>query len=224
MKTSPELLAKAFGLGELPPDLGARYNIAPSQDVLAVPNQGPPHAEVFRWGLVPYWAKDAAVGNKLANARGESLAEKPSFREALRRRRCLVLADGFYEWRTDGTGKTPYHFRLPDGAPFAMAGLWETWRAPGSPPDAPRLHTCCLITTDANAVVGQLHDRMPVILPPEDWARWLQPGQVEPAEVTPLLRPYAGAMEAVQVSRYVNRAGQEGPQCIEPAPTTGLLL
>lgn len=222
-KTPPLELAKAFELAETPPDLGPRYNIAPSLDVLVVANrEGPRLAEPMRWGLVPYWATDPGIGNKLANARCETLAEKPSFREALRRRRCLVLADGFYEWRSEGRVKSPYWFHLADERPFALAGIWETWR-PKDQPDAERLLSCCLITTDANAVVGDVHDRMPVILHPDDYARWLQPEPVAAVDLQPLLRPFAdAALVATPVSRFVNDARNEGPRCLEPAGPVGL--
>lgn len=227
-KTTPQELAEAFALAEPPPDLGERYNIAPSLDILAIPNlPGPRHAEAFRWGLVPFWARDPSIGNRAANARAETVADKPTFREAVQRRRCLVLADGFYEWRTDGKKKTPYWFHRPDQKPFAMAGLWETWRAP----DGERLQTVCLITTDANAVVAPVHDRMPVLLLPQDWDHWLDPTPLPPQQVTPLLRPApADFLQARPVSRFVSSAANEGPRCLgpaesdEPTPKPGLLI
>lgn len=222
-KTSPDELARAFELAQLPPDLGLRYNIAPSLSVLAVPHQAPRHAEVFRWGLVPAWADDPAIGQRLANARSETAAEKPAFRDALRKRRCLVLADGFYEWKTAGNHKLPFYFTLRDGAPFAMAGLWEVWRPTpdrAGPNAGDALHTTCLLTTDANAVVGEVHDRMPVILPPSAWSTWLDPELHDPARLQPLLRPLTELdLVANRVSRYVNSAAHEGPACI--APDTG---
>lgn len=218
-KTPTEQLASAFALTQAPPDLGLRYNIAPSLPVLAIPNRSPRHAEIFRWGLVPAWAKDPSIGQRLANARSETAATKPAFREALRQRRCLVLADGFYEWKTAGNHKLPFYFSLRDGAPFAMAGLWEVWRPKLRVDERldTALHTTCLLTTDANPVVADVHDRMPVILPREAWSLWLDPDVHDPALLQPLLRPLADAeLVATRVSRHVNSAGHEGPGCIAP--------
>ncbi|MSP90824.1 MAG: SOS response-associated peptidase [Myxococcales bacterium] len=222
LKTPAAELAAAFDLIEPPPDLGPRYNIAPSLDLVAVTNADPRRARLLRWGLVPYWADDPAIGNRLANARADSVAIKPSFREALKRRRCLVLADGFYEWQAAGKdGKRPFWFHLRSGAPFALAGLWETWVPPGTPTaerDLAALHTCCLVTTEPNAVVAQVHDRMPVIVDPTDFGRWLQPEPVSIGDVGNLLRPFAAdKMAAREVTRYVNTAANEGPRCLEPA-------
>jgi len=227
LKTSPADLMRAFGLLEPPPDLGARYNIAPSLDILAIPNRGPRHAEVFRWGLVPSWAKDPSIGHKLSNARAESALEKPSFRQALHKRRCLVPVDGFYEWRTEGKRKTPFYFSRHDGQPLALAGLWEVWRPPLAANDEGprdpqrsldangRLWSVCLLTTDANAVVADLHDRMPVVVQPADFERWLDPA-LDGAAVRELLRPLpAELLGAREVSRFVNNARNEGPQCLE---------
>lgn len=218
-KTSPDELVRAFALAEAPPDLGQRYNIAPSLPVLAVPNHGPRHAEVFRWGLVPAWAGDPSIGQRLANARSETVADKPAFREAVRKRRCLLLADGFYEWKTAGRDKLPFYFTLRSGAPFAIAGLWEVWHPKMSGPTelGEALHTTCLLTTDANAVVGEVHDRMPVILPPEAWALWLDRDLRDVERLRPWLRPLADAdLVATRVSRHVNSAAHEGPECIRP--------
>lgn len=244
-KTPAAQLAEVFGLDSAPPELGPRYNIAPTLDILAVPNlQGPRHAEAFRWGLVPSWAPDPSVGNRLVNARAETVSQKPSFRQALQRRRCLVLADGFYEWRTDPRGKTPFHYQMKDGKPFALAGLWEVWQGPprssdpgaqpletNEPPpeaNAPRdpatskamdgrRWTVCLLTTDANPLVAEIHDRMPVLLAPEDWNRWLDPAPVGPDALNDLLRPFpADAMAGFEVDPFVNKARNEGPQCVQP--------
>ena len=169
-----------------------------------------------------------SIGQRLANARSETAADKPAFREALRKRRCLVLADGFYEWKTAGNHKLPFYFALRDGAPFAMAGLWEVWHPSGGDGLASdtALHTTCLLTTDANPVVAEVHDRMPVILPRAAWAQWLDPELQDPAQLQPLLRPLADdGLVATRVSRYVNAAGHEGPACIAPdAGPQGWLL
>jgi putative SOS response-associated peptidase YedK len=228
LKTPADELAAAFELLEPPPDLGPRWNIAPSLDVLAVTSSAPRKARLLRWGLVPFWAADPKIGNRMANARADTLAEKPSFREALKRRRCLVLADGFYEWQAVKGGKRPFWFTLRGGGPFALAGLWETWLPRGTPAlerDAQALHTCCLITTEANAVVGAVHDRMPVILDREDWPRWLDPRPLAAGDVLPLLQPFPPArMTATEVGRFVSDARNEGPRCVEPAVAAGGLL
>ncbi len=225
LKSTPQQLAETFDLAELPADLGPRYNIAPSLEILAVPNEPVRKAELFRWGLVPRWAADPSIGNRLINARIESVTQKPAFREAARLRRCLVLADGFYEWRTSSQGKTPFHFHLPSEKPFGLAGLWETWTPRGTPPgQAAQLHTCCLLTTAAQGVVAPVHDRMPILVAPEHIARWLDPRPLAPEELLEVLDASAAlALQATQVSRYVNVATHEGPQCIEPAMSTGFL-
>jgi putative SOS response-associated peptidase YedK len=197
----------------------ARYNIAPTQDVAAVRVRpdvaaGRRHLAWLRWGLIPSWAKDAAIGNRMINARAETVAEKPAFRTPLARRRCLVLADGFYEWQKAGTKKQPYFIRMADERPFAFAGLWESWEGP----DHALVESCTIITTEANALVRPVHDRMPVILARDDYERWLDPAVRDAAALVPLLRPYpAEAMSATPVSAFVNSPAHDGPQCIEPA-------
>jgi len=203
-----------------------RFNIAPTEDVPVIPNDGSRRVQFFRWGLVPRWAKDPAVGNRMINARSETIAEKPSFRDAFRKRRCLILADGFYEWRTNpgSKTKTPIHIRLRNGKPFAFAGLWETWTrkdgqdpggksaAPSKIRDAPEpygpgrpLRTCTIITTESNELMKQFHHRMPVILPAEHYDLWLSEEPVEPGILQPLLVPYpAEEMVAYPVSTAVN--------------------
>ena len=194
-----------------------RYNVAPTQDVLVVTQNGARHLQSYHWGLIPSWAKDAAIGNKMINARAETLAEKPAFRTALSRRRCLIPADGFYEWQDAPAGvkapKTPMHIRLKDGGLFAFAGLWDEWHAPeGSP-----LRSCTIITTSPNAVAAPIHDRMPVILRPEDEARWLDRAVTSATDLLPLLASYpADAMEAYAVSRQVNAPTVDDPGLIAP--------
>lgn len=214
LTVSPEQLQDQFGLAEPPPaDLGPRYNIAPSQAVAVITNSPQRKLEIFQWGLIPSWAKDPKIGNKLINARAETLAEKPSFRTALKRRRCLVVADGFYEWKKEGSRKTPMYITLDDGRPFGFAGLWEIWQ----PPDGSLLKTCTIITTEPNALTGQIHNRMPAILPPEDYDAWLQPGEAPAETLLPLLRPYdARHMKAVPVSTRVNRPEFDSPECVLP--------
>lgn len=209
-----ETIAEHFGL-EAVPDLAPRFNIAPTQAAPVVrwsPAAAAPALDFLRWGLVPAWAKDAAGAGRLINARAETAADKPSFRVALRRRRCLVPADGFYEWRAEGGAKQPYHIARPDHAPFAFAGLWERWTK-GSEP----LETFTILTTDANAALRPLHDRMPVILDPADYDLWLDPSATDPALVEPLLGPLPDdALTFVAVGRAVNTVGHDDPSLIVP--------
>lgn len=192
-----------------------RYNIAPSQLVSVVPNREERQIESFRWGLVPSWAKDPAIGNRMINARAETLADKPSFRTAYRRRRCLVLADGFYEWRSvpGSKRKTPYYIRLDSQDPFAFAGLWETWRGP----DGDWIPSCTIITTQPNELIEPIHNRMPAILPPDHYSLWLDPAELQPSVLDPLLGPYpASEMTAFPVSTLVNDPRNDLAQCIAP--------
>ena len=192
-------------------DLQPRYNIAPTQDIAAV-REGEAGRELtlLRWGLVPFWAKDPSIGNRMINARAETVAEKPSFRAAFRHRRCLVLADGFYEWKKEAAGKTPYLISLASGEPFALAGLWEHWKAKESDET---IDSATLITTEANSFMNQLHHRMPVILEPTTAERWLAGDDDVLDEVT-----QAGLrLRAWPVDRRVNNARNEGEELIEPA-------
>ena len=216
LTVDPTQLIEQFGLAGPPPAaLGPRYNVAPTQPVAVIANtDGPRHLELFQWGLIPSWAKDAKIGNSLINARAETLAEKPAFRTALKRRRCLVLADGFYEWQKLGSRKQPQYIQLKDGRPFAFAGLWESWRPA---PDAPPLHTCTIITTEPNSLMAEIHNRMPVILSPADYAAWLTPGELPAVEALALLHSYpAEAMQARPVSTAVNSPARDEPACILP--------
>lgn len=211
-----EQLELAFPWITPPAELASRYNIAPSQEVAVVPNKGEDRLEFFRWGLIPSWAKDPKIGNRMINARAETLADKPSFRAAYRRRRCLVLADGFYEWQKapGRRTKTPYYLRMKSGAPFCFAGLWETWSAP----DGSVVPSCTVITTRPNALVKPIHNRMPVILPQEAYRQWLDPAEQPPARLQPLLRPYpAEEMTAHPVSTLVNSPQNDLPDCIVAA-------
>jgi putative SOS response-associated peptidase YedK len=193
-----------------------RYNIAPTQAVAVVrAPAGSHHRELafLRWGLIPSWATDPAIGNRLINARAETVAEKPAFRSAFRQRRCLVLADGFYEWQRQGNKKQPYYFRMRDGQPFAFAGLWERWEDQGKP-----VETCTLLTTEANDVLRPVHERMPVILEPDTHDRWLDPAVQKAELLKPLLHPYRSeAMIGYPVSALVNNPRNESPKCVEPA-------
>lgn len=193
-----------------------RYNIAPTQDVPAVVARrqgGGRQLRLFRWGLIPSWAKDPEIGNRLINARGETVAEKASFRGPLARRRCLILADGFYEWQKVRGGKQPHHIRMRDGSAFAMAGLWDHWTSP----DGSEIESCTILTTTPNEMLEQIHNRMPVILSPKDYGLWLDP-QVRPSPAMhALLRPFpAEEMEARAVSKFVNNPGNDSQECIRP--------
>lgn len=215
MTLEAEDLEAAFPDFKPPAEWRPRYNIAPTQPVPVVINDGQQRITFLQWGLVPAWAKDPAMGNRLINARAETLAEKPSFRAAYRQRRCLILADGFYEWRVEPgqRGKTPLAIRLRSGAPFAFAGLWEVWH----PDDTPLL-TCTLITTEPNALLAPIHNRMPVILPRSAYAGWLDPAERAPHDLQSLLTPYpAEEMIAYPVSTRVNDPANEDPACIAPA-------
>ena len=211
-----QTLAGQFGFSAPETELNPRYNIAPGQHapvVLLDPETGARSLRLMRWGLVPFWAKDEKIGNRLINARGETLHEKPSFKNALKRRRCLVLADGFYEWTGVPGGKQPYYIRLRSGRAFAFAGLWERWDRKD---DTDPLHTFVVVTTQPNDVVRSLHDRMPVMLRADDEDRWLDP-EAELDDLNLLLKPYsAEQMEAFPVSKQVNSFQHDIPQCILP--------
>ncbi len=199
-----------------------RYNLAPTQLMPVVINDGERMLDAYRWGLIPSWAKDAALGSKLINARGETVAEKPSFRSALKRRRCLVLVDGWYEWKQSTKPKTPYHFRRQDGRPMAFAGLWEEWTAPDT---GEVVRSCTVITTGPNRLMAPIHDRMPVILPPEAQALWLRPEPQEASLLQPLLVPNEDEpLEVWEVSRVVNSPTNDVAACVERVASQASLL
>jgi putative SOS response-associated peptidase YedK len=213
--TPREELAAAFR-AELGSALEPAYNVAPGQEVLAVrfhPKTGERTLDDLRWGLVPFFAKDAKIGWKTINARAESVDSAASYRNAFLKRRCLIVADGFFEWKTQGKKKQPYAIALPTRKPFALAGLWEAWRDPDS---GAWLRTCSIVTTAANATVGQIHDRMPVILDEEDHARWLGEVPADAHDLKGLLRPYSGELVMWPVSARMNKSEVEGPELIEP--------
>ena len=199
-------------------ELTPRYNIAPSQTVPVVRNEGSGrHLALHRWGLVPAWAKDPKTGYRMINARAETVAEKPAFRTAFRRRRCLIPATGFYEWKAVQGGKQPYHIRISEGRLFAFAGLWERW----TNPEGGILESCTIIVTSANEAVSPIHDRMPVIPDPADYVLWLDPDVDDPVELLPLLRPCpAHWLESYPVTKAMGNPGYDGPECIEPIETT----
>jgi putative SOS response-associated peptidase YedK len=215
--TAPgEIVAEIFELVDVPPIL-PRYNLAPTQEaaVVRIVKPGAPRTlAALRWGLIPYWAQDPAIGNRMINARAESVAEKPAYRDSFRRRRCLVPADGFYEWKKlDAKTKQPYLIHRQDRRPFAFAGLWSSWRSPESGP----LETFTILTTSPNDLMRRLHDRMPVILDPRDYAAWLDPANRDAAHLQSLLAPAPdGGWQATPVSRAVNHPAHDAPDCIEP--------
>ncbi len=189
----------------------ARYNIAPQQNVLTVMRDETTHLDLLRWGLIPSWAREESIGSKMINARAETLAEKPSFKRLLHSKRCLLVADGFYEWKKEQGGKTPMYITLRDKEPFAFAGLWDTWRDA----DGQQIRTCTIITTEANELVASIHNRMPVILPSKVQEEWLDPSLHDDRILLPLLAPYpAEEMSARPVSRLVNNPRYEGAELI----------
>jgi putative SOS response-associated peptidase YedK len=209
----PDAVAKALGYIDRP-NFPPRYNIAPTQPIAVVlAEKGVRRFVLMRWGLIPSWVKDEKSFPLLINARGETLAGKPAFRNAFRRRRCLVPADGFYEWRRDGKARTPFHIRRPDRGLLAFAALWETWIAG----DGSEIDTACIVTTTANGIVSAVHDRMPVIIDSADAAVWLDADQADSAAAAHLIRPAnENALEIVAVNRAVNKAGSEGPELLDP--------
>ena len=224
-----EALRKHFGADdEL--DWDPRYNVAPGQDVAAIhqdPVQPNRHISLLRWGLIPFWAKDANTGYKLINARSEGAAEKPAYGEALRSRRCLIAADGFYEWKKIGKEKQPYCFTLAEESIFAFAGIWDRWRSP----EGKTIESCSILTTSANELVQDVHSRMPVIIAPEEYDLWLDPGFKDVAGIAELLVPFASAaMKRFPVSTRVNSVKFDDPECAvalsrnTKVPVSGLMF
>ena len=216
--SSTETIADQFGVPAnrttgMPPSV-PRYNIAPTQPVMAVrlDQSGQRELTFFQWGLVPSWSKDVRIGSRMINARSETVAEKPSFRNAFKRRRCLIPADGFYEWQKLEDRKQPMFIQAADKRPFGFAGLWEIW----SSPDGDQLQTCTILTTSPNEMMAQIHNRMPVIVEPEDFDLWLEPGP-DPSQAMHLFRPYpAHKMAAYPVSTFVNNPRNDAPEAIAP--------
>ncbi|MBI4595851.1 MAG: SOS response-associated peptidase [Candidatus Tectomicrobia bacterium] len=194
-------------------EIGPRYNIAPNNIVLAIVNGTKRQLKLFRWGLIPSWAKEAVIGHKMINARAETLATKPSFKKALRKQRCLILADGFYEWRKEGRNKWPVYYQLKSTELFAFAGLWDSWTSAAGD----RIESCTIITTESNSLVAEIHDRMPVILASETEDYWLDSSITDSEEIITFLKPYpAELMQSHEVSRLVNSPAYDGPECIKP--------
>lgn len=213
LTVDPAELQDAFPQYHFPAQGQPRFNIAPTQPVLALPNDSRLTAGYFSWGLIPSWAKDPAIGSRLINARAETLAAKPSFRGGFKYKRCLVFADGFYEWKTEPgmKTKTPYFIRLKSGAPFAFAGLWDEWQ----PPDGSLVKSCTIITTEPNQLMATLHNRMPVILPLSRHERWLDPSPQKPENLQDLLAQFpADEMTAHPVSTLVNSPANDRAELI----------
>ena len=211
-----ELLAEIFDLPDLP-GLISRYNIAPTQAAAVVRSSGNARRlDLLRWGLVPSWAKDISAGSRMINARSESLPDKPAFRNAVRFRRCIVPASGFYEWKPEGPRKIPYYISLSDGAPMGFAGIWEVWKTP----EGSFLETFAILTTSANPLIAPIHDRMPVILHPDTYGLWLDRDVINPEQLQLLYPPYpTDHLTLHPVSTLVNSPRNDHPACIEPTPS-----
>jgi putative SOS response-associated peptidase YedK len=213
LTSNPDVIQTTFNLDSVPAGLSARYNIAPSQPVAVITNEKSRELTFYRWGLIPSWAKDASMGNKMINARAETAPEKPAFRSAFKRRRCLIPADGFYEWQKQADGKVPLFIHLKDRSLFALAGLWEIWHSP----DGGEIRTCTILTTEANDFMRPIHDRMPAILRVEDYPLWLSRNEQPVDDLRAALTPIdPSAMAAYPVSRLVNKPGVDAPECIQP--------
>lgn len=209
----PELLVEIFGLAETPVTI-PRYNIAPTQQIPIIRQyaDGQNHLDHLRWGLIPSWAQDQSIGSKMINARSETVIEKLAFKRAVRYRRCVVPSSGFYEWSTEGKAKLPWYIRLKDGSPMVFAGLWETWKSPEG-----EVESFTILTTAANQLVAPLHDRMPVILSPDEYSTWLDRNTTNPASLVRLFQPYpVDLMEMQRVSPLVNNVRNESADLVMP--------
>jgi putative SOS response-associated peptidase YedK len=213
LRTHAEALIERFGVEEVIKRPEPKYNIAPSQNVAVIVQRETRQLTEMRWGLVPFWAKDISIGNRMINARAETVAEKPAFRSAFKKRRCLILTDGFYEWQKVGKIKVPTHIRFRSREPFAFAGLFEYWKTKSGK----MLESCTIITTPPNEIMSPIHHRMPVILAPEDEEAWLNPENQDVSELIDLLKPYdSEQMETFEVSDFVNSPKNQGPLCTKP--------
>ena len=216
MKYPVQEVLSAFGIGKTDIEYTPSYNVAPQQDIIGVvDDQGELGLEQFRWGLIPFWAKDEKIGYKMINARGETIAEKASFRTSFKSKRCLVAADGFYEWKKVGNSKVPFYFTLANRKVFGFAGLWDQWNSP----DGKAIKTCTIVTTNPNPLLKQVHDRMPVIIEKKDEKKWL--GQeTDIDELQALIKPYPEKlMKKSQVTEFVNSVKNNSPKCIEAQQT-----
>lgn len=213
LKADTGEVQKAFDLENVGEEIQPRYNIAPSQPIAIITNHNPKQLTYVKWGLVPSWSKDPAIGNKMINARSETASEKPSFRSAFKRRRCLIPADGFFEWTKQGKKKVPMYIHLENNEIFAFAGLWETWQSP----DGSELQTATILTTDPNELIKPLHHRMAVILEPDTYDTWLSPDEMPADALMPLMTAYPSEkMRVYEVSTQVNSPANDNPNIIEP--------
>jgi putative SOS response-associated peptidase YedK len=213
LTVNPEMIQTAFDLTSVPASMSPRYNIAPTQPVALITNESPHELTFYKWGLIPSWSKDTSIASKMINARSESAAEKPAFRAAFKRRRCIIPTDGFYEWHQQGKEKVPMFIHFKDQELFGFAGLWEVWNSP----DGSEVRTCTILTTEANDFMQTIHNRMPVILHKEDYPLWLSSEEEPPPVLQALMKPYSGDdLTAYPVSKMVNRPGNDVPELIQP--------
>jgi putative SOS response-associated peptidase YedK len=213
-KATLQAIVDEFEIEEQDEKVKPSYNVAPGQEIAVVLKDENKKLNLLKWGLIPSWAKDPTIGSRMINARAETLSEKPSFKHSLRRKRCIIIADGFYEWKKEGAHKVPMYIFLKSGKLFGFAGLWDTWTAP----EGNKIATCTIITTSPNKLIEEIHNRMPVILPKENVDRWLDPSIQDESKVLPLLQPYpADEMDAYPVSRLVNSPKNNSPEVIKKA-------
>jgi putative SOS response-associated peptidase YedK len=213
LTAEPSVIQHAFDLDSVPGEMVPRYNIAPTQPVAVITNEDPSALTFHRWGLIPSWSKDPSIGSKMINARSETADSKPSFRSAYKRRRCLIPASGFYEWRQGEDGKAPMYIHLDDHKVFAFAGLWEVWHGP----DGEELRTCTILTGEPNSLIRPIHNRMAIILPEAHYDLWLSPDELGVDVLGPVLQPYdPDEMRVYEVSKLVNKPSNDTPENIEP--------
>ncbi len=213
LKSTIKAIEDEFSIETSDIDFQPRYNIAPTQNIAAIIKDETRKLTALRWGLIPSWAKDTAIGNRMINARAETLLEKPSFKDAFKKRRCLIIADGFFEWKKIGQEKIPMYIYLKDENLFTFAGIWETWRST----DGKAIHSCAIITTSPNEFMSSIHNRMPVILSSKDRDAWLDTSNQTEKNLIDLLKPYPSeAMDAYPVSKIVNSPLNDIPDCIKP--------
>ena len=211
LTVDPADLRDMLELGEIPAGLQPRYNIAPTQPVAVVTSAQDRKVELFQWGLIPSWSKDPSMAGRMINARAETLPEKPAYRVPFARKRCLILADGFFEWKQLDKGKQPFFIQLQSREPFAFAGLWDQWTSP----QGDERRTCSIVTCEPNELMAEIHNRMPVMLDRAAMWEWLDP-EAQPIALRALLVPYAGAMKAYPVSKLVNKPEIDSPDCLKP--------